>query len=154
MLLRRYRLAVGRYRRRRENACLRCGRAAAVVCRACGARVCNRCWRLSFETGSAMRLCIDCLAPGGAGPPRARGRAGSSEMLRAGVKILVVAVAAIATASFGKQGWPGAWAVIGTLLHPSIVLGLVPLAFLLGAIWLVLFSAVRALLKGRAGRSS
>jgi hypothetical protein len=56
--------------------------------------------------------------------------------------------------SYWRWGWAGAWAVLGALFDPSIVLGLVPLAFLLGAVRLAVVSAVRALLRGSVRPSS
>ncbi len=63
-------------------------------------------------------------------------------------------VIAVTAWSYWRWGGSGAWAVLGALFHPSIVLGLVPLAFLLGAVRLALLSAMRALLKGLARPSA
>ncbi len=139
--------AFGRYRRRRrEEACLRCGRLAQAVCRACGARVCDRCWRLSLETGAPAFLCIECFA---SDPPGRPGRPfGGAETFNAGVKILLIALVGLVGAGYWEGGWSGLWSVVGALLHPAMVLGLVPLAFLLGAIRSALLHVVRALVTG------
>jgi hypothetical protein len=71
----------------------------------------------------------------------------------AGVKILLVVILTLAIASYYGWGWSGVRTLLGTLLDPVIVLGLVPLAFLLGAIRAALLWVVRALVRG-SGRSS
>jgi ABC-type dipeptide/oligopeptide/nickel transport system permease component len=66
----------------------------------------------------------------------------------AGVKILFVLILALTIASYSGWGWSGMWALLGTLLDPMVMLGLVPLAFLLGAIRAALLHIVRAYVRG------
>jgi hypothetical protein len=61
----------------------------------------------------------------------------------AGVKILFILILALTIASYSEWGWSGMWALLGALLDPMIVLGLVPLAFLLGAIRAALLHLLR-----------
>ncbi|MET0153958.1 MAG: hypothetical protein ABW298_15305 [Candidatus Binatia bacterium] len=69
------------------------------------------------------------------------------------MKILLVAILGLAIASYWAWGWSGMWTLLGTLLHPTIVLGLVPLAFLLGATRAALLHVVRGSVRG-SGRPS
>jgi hypothetical protein len=141
-----------RYRRRREAACLRCGRPARATCRACGARVCDRCWLLSIETGAAAVLCIDCTARSG---HPGHGFAGSEpvDLLRHGAKVVGWSLAALALWSYARSGWSGLSSFAALVLQPAVTLSLVPLAFLLGAARMVALRALRALLSRSASRS-
>jgi hypothetical protein len=150
--LSRCRQALDRRARLRERACLRCGRPATTVCRACGARVCNRCWDLSVDSGSPARLCIDCLPSDR--PRRLASRLHGGQIFRSGARILGLAIASVTGLAYWRSGWPGAWAVVGSLFNPAIVLGLVPLAFVLGALHLVLLRVLRSLLRGSVRRSA
>jgi hypothetical protein len=69
-------------------------------------------------------------------------------MSRSGIRILALLVAGVTAFGYWKSGWSGAWAVLGKVLEPAIVLGLIPLAFVLGAIHLVLLRVVRSLVRG------
>jgi len=64
------------------------------------------------------------------------------------MKILGVVITSVTTFGYWRSGWSGAWAVLGKIFEPAIVLGLIPLAFVLGAIHLVLLRVVRSLLRG------
>jgi hypothetical protein len=146
-LVERSKAALRRYRRRRASACLRCGKTASVTCSACGARVCDRCWLLSIETGSAASLCLDCIAPGMSS--RVSGnRSLPSEIFRVGGRTLIGGLAAAAGVLYWQYGWAGLWVLVGTLLQPPVLLGLVPLAFLLGALRVGLLRALGAVFSG------
>ncbi len=58
-------------------------------------------------------------------------------------------VAAIAAFAYCQHGWSGPWRLVATLLQPAVILGLVPLAFLLGAIRIALSKALRAAFRER-----
>jgi hypothetical protein len=69
-------------------------------------------------------------------------------MSRSGMKILAVLIAGVAVFGYWRSGWSGAWAVLGKVFDPAIVLGLIPLAFVLGAIHSVVLRLVRSLVRG------
>jgi hypothetical protein len=143
-LLERSRAALRRYRHRRASACLRCGRTATTSCSACAARVCDRCWVLSIETGSAASLCLDCIAPGSSNcVSDARPR--PSEVFQLGGRTLLGGLAAAAGVLFWQRGWAGPGVLMTTLLQPAVLLGLVPLAYLLGTLRVGLLRALRAI---------
>ena len=137
-------------RHRRRSVCLRCGRPAGVTCHACSALVCDRCWVLSIETGAALPLCLDC-APGRRSEPRSLG-GHPAQMFRSGARALLAVIAGLVLYGYWRYGWPGAWRVIATLLHPAVTLGLVPMAFLLGAFRSAAMTTARVLF--RSFRSS
>jgi len=68
---------------------------------------------------------------------------------RSGARTLVFALAALGALSYWQRGWAGPWRVVAVLLHPSVILGLVPLAFLLGAGRIALVRAVNNLFTNR-----
>ncbi|MGH7818457.1 MAG: hypothetical protein ACREQ9_01665 [Candidatus Binatia bacterium] len=146
-LLRAARLAWLRRSRRRERGCVRCGAPSDGMCPACGARVCAACSVLSIETGSAVAICLSCsgAAAGGGSAPRPPVR--PLHLFRTGASLLLLGIGAVAALALQREGWPGAWRVILTVLHPSVLLGLVPLALVLGAV----VSLGRRLLVGRLG---
>jgi hypothetical protein len=74
-------------------------------------------------------------------------------MSRSGMRILGITIASLSALAYWRSGWSGAWTVLGSLFHPVIVLGLIPLAFVLGALHFVLLRGLRSLLKGLARRS-
>jgi hypothetical protein len=100
---------------------------------------------LSIETGSALPLCLDCVAPGGSA---ARQRAGikAAEIFRSGGRLLVAGIGALAVYAYSRDGWQGVWRVAATLLQPAVILGLVPMAFLIGAIQRAAVMLVRSVL--------
>lgn len=55
---------------------------------------------------------------------------------------------------YWQHGWAGPWALVAMLLQPAVLLGLVPLAFLLGAVWVGLLRALRALVSAPPGSPS
>ena len=63
-----------------------------------------------------------------------------------GGRILVGALAVSAGVFYWQHGWAGGWILIGTLLQPAVLLGMVPLAFLLGAVRVGLLRVLRAVL--------
>jgi len=71
-------------------------------------------------------------------------------MYRAGMKILAFTIALATAVGYWRSGWSGAWAVVGGLFDPAVVLGLIPLAFVLGAANLVLLRLVQSLLRSSA----
>ena len=75
-------------------------------------------------------------------------------MSRSGMRILGVAIAGVTIFAYWRSGWSGVWAVVASVFNPAVVLGLVPLAFVLGALHLVLVRGLRALLKGSDRRSA
>ncbi|MGH7897766.1 MAG: hypothetical protein ACREQQ_07430 [Candidatus Binatia bacterium] len=143
------RLLYARYRRRRRYACIRCGNAARMSCRACGARVCNRCWVLSIETGAPAALCLDCVSSTVAARSPSRGRPHPSELLRAGARTLAWLLGAVAAVGFWQHGTAGIWRVLAFLLQPAALLGAVPLALVLGAIRIALGKSLTAILASR-----
>jgi hypothetical protein len=140
--------ALRRHGLRRANACVRCGRPYSTNCQACGAKVCDRCWILSIETGAPAILCLDCTQPSRARPPE--GRLEAAETFRSGARTLALVIVAIGALSYWQHGWAGPWRVAALLLQPSITLGLVPLAFLIGAVRIAAVRALGALLKDRS----
>ncbi len=145
-VFRSYAIRWERYRRRGASACLRCGRPAGVNCHACSALVCGRCWVLSIETGAALPLCLDCVSPSRPSAPALRSF-NPGEVFRSGARALVVVVSAAVGFGYWRHGWAGAWSVIATLLHPTVTLGLVPMAFLLGAVRSVVLATARAVFR-------
>ena len=73
--------------------------------------------------------------------------ANPGEIFRAGARVLLVVVTALVAYGYWIRGWPGAWSVMATMLHPAITLGLVPLAFLLGTLRQAAIAVVRALFR-------
>jgi hypothetical protein len=69
------------------------------------------------------------------------------QMSRSGMKILALVITSVTVFGYWRSGWSGAWAVLGKVFEPAIVLGLIPLAFVLGAIHQVLLRGVRSLLR-------
>ncbi len=143
-----------RWRRAREQSCVRCGSRAAQTCEACGALVCDRCWILSIETGAASALCLDCVASSTSSRAKATGRVEGAEIFRSGLRLLGAMIVAIAALSYWQRGWSGPRGVLLALLQPAVTFGLVPLAFLLGAIRLWVLRLVAALARSSAGRSA
>ena len=145
--------AFRRYRLRRASECLRCGRTASVTCSACDARVCDRCWVLSIETGSAASLCVDCIAPKFSNPV-SEGRPRPSDLFNAGGRTLLGALAAAGCVLYWEQGWRGPWVLVGTLLQPAVLLGLIPLTLLLGTLRVGLIRALRMIVNERRSPST
>lgn len=131
-LVRATRLQWRRWRRRRERSCVRCGAPAVGMCPACRSRVCVGCSVVSIETGAPVGLCLTCAGDASAGPPASR----SSPWLlfRRGAGFLFLLIAVTVVYALEREGWRGAWRVILTVLHPAVLLGLVPLALVLGAL--------------------
>ena len=88
---------------------------------------------LSIETGSAFPLCVDCVA---APHRKGYGRIGTdtAELFRSGARLLAGGIGGFVVYGYSRAGLPGAWAVVAVLLQPAVTLGLVPMAFLLGAV--------------------
>lgn len=151
-LVQRSTVALRRYRKRRASGCLRCGGVASVTCSACAARVCDRCWLLSIETGSAAALCLDCIVP--SSPNRLPGyRTEPAGVFQAGARTVAWACVATAGVLYWEQGWTGPWRLVAVLLQPAVLLGLVPLAFLLGAFRTAALRALRAIFREPSDRS-
>jgi hypothetical protein len=143
-LLARCRAAYRAYRRERSQRCIRCGERAAGSCQACGALVCNRCWLPSIETGELATLCLDCTAA----PARAMGqRSDAVATLRSGTVTLGWTIAALGAWTYWGHGADGPRRLIAVLLEPTILLGLFPLAFLLGVLRNLLIRSLRGALK-------
>ena len=151
-LVRRVSVALRRYRRRREAGCLRCGETATATCRACSARVCDRCWLPSIETGTAAVLCLDCIAPGQSRVSAAR--TSPTDAFRCGARALAASFVAASLVLYWRNGWPGVWRLAAALLQPPVLLALVPLAFLIGSVGMRLARAMRAIVSRRSRLSS
>jgi len=136
------------YSRRRGRACLRCGRPYSTSCRACGAKICERCSVLSIETGTPAVLCLDCTRPSRARPAETRFDGGTA--FRTGVRTLLFVLVSLGMVSYWQRGWAGPWRIMAILLQPAITLGLVPLAFLLGAGRIAIVRALHALFTDRS----
>lgn len=145
-LLRRARRAYRDYLRTRREGCVRCGRRASLSCPACGARVCDRCWLPSIETGSVAFLCLDCIAPTARPRSPRLGRVRPAELFRAGARTFAWGLGVALVFSYLEYGWSGPWRLIAALLDPAVTLALAPLAFLLGAVRVGLVRAVRGVL--------
>lgn len=133
-LARRVRMAWRRRRRRRERSCVRCGAPAAGLCPACGTRVCADCSVLSIETGSPVALCVGCSGTTGFRGGLVRPRLSPWLLFRRGAALLLLVVVVSAGLALERDGWPGAWRVFLTVVHPAVLLGLVPLALVLGGL--------------------
>lgn len=149
-LLTRCRAGCRAYLRKRRQRCIRCGAPAAGECDACGALTCDRCWLPSIETGQVAALCLDCTAA-----PRsfAPGRFDPAGSIRSGVVALGWLLAAVTTWAYWTQGARGSWRVIASLLDPGMLLGLVPLAFLLGGVRALLIRFLQALVRSPSKQS-
>jgi hypothetical protein len=148
------RRAVRDYVRARREGCLRCGRKASLTCPACGARVCDRCWLPSIETGSVAFLCLDCIAPAAAKRSTSLARVRPAELFRAGTRTFAWVAAVALVVAYLEYGWSGPWRLVAALLDPTITLALVPLAFLLGAVRVGVVRAVRLALSARSDSTS
>jgi len=88
------------------------------------------------------------MAPGSA-PQRSGDRTHPAEVFQAGASLVLWSLAAIAAFAYWQHGWSGPWRLVAILLQPAVILGLVPLAFLFGAIRIALSKALRATLRER-----
>ena len=145
--LRMARLAWRRSQRRRRRSCVRCGAVAAGLCPACGARVCADCSVLSIETGMAVAICRSCTGDGTVSPRLTRRRVPAWRLFRSGAVLLLFALVVLCGLALQSDGWPGVWQVLLTVVHPSVLFALVPLAVVLGAV----VGLVRRLLADRIG---
>jgi hypothetical protein len=109
--------------------------------------VCADCAVLSIETGIPVAICLGCNA--GSFPSSGIAGLRTRLVFRRGATLLLLSVACIGAVVLERDGWSGLGKVVLTLLHPYVLLALVPLAFLLGAITSVL---VRLFVKGRRTR--
>lgn len=114
--------------------------------------MCDGCWLPSIETGEAAALCLDCIAPGSA-QRGSRSRSDPTRLFRNGARILGAILVALFGLASWRHGWSGAWRVVAALLDPTILLGLVPMAFLLGALRSVLVRSLRAPVKDPSRRA-
>ncbi len=147
----RIRAALRARRRDRGERCIRCGAVASAVCTACGSLACERCWLPSIETGELAILCLDCT---NAPRPRPRGRFDAIETARSGAIALAWMLGGLALYAGWKHGAAGAWRVVALVFDPGILLGLVPLAFLVGTVRALVIRALRAALTSPSHRSS
>lgn len=150
-LLTRCRRTYRAYRRKRSQGCIRCGIRAAGSCQACGALVCNRCWLPSIETGEIAALCLDCTA---APAQTIRHGSGSVATLRTGAITLGWALAALGLWTYWRHGTAGPWRLVVVLLDPAILLGLLPLAFLLGVLRTLLVRSLRGAVRSPSNPSA
>lgn len=150
--LRRAVVALRARARSRRRACIRCGAPATVACRACGALACDRCWLPSIEAGDAAALCLDCIAPGSARRDP-RSRSDPARLFRDGARMLGAIFVALLGLACWRRGWSGAGRIVAVLFEPAVLLGLVPMAFLLGALRSALIAALRALVTDRSRRA-
>jgi hypothetical protein len=130
-------LRLARYRaaERRKLACFRCGEVVSTgSCAACRALVCERCSIDSIETGELARLCLDCARTAGGRPALPKLRRDSIAVIRRGARIEVVLAAVTAALAWRASGWSGVASFAAFLVQPGVLLGIVPLAWLLGAI--------------------
>lgn len=150
-LIARVRSAYRARRRERARRCIRCGAPATMECTACGALACDRCWLPSIETGEIAVLCLDCT---GSRTPSPAARFDAVASARSGAVILLWILGGIAAWVGWRQGPRAGWRFVATLLDPGILLGLVPLAFLLGALRSVAVRSLDGLVRSPSKRSS
>jgi len=123
-----------RRQRRRERSCVRCGVPAAGICPACRSRVCTDCSILSIETGSPIALCLGCSGATGFRTGFVRPRFSPWLLFRRGAALLLLVIAIAAGVALERHGWAGAWRVLLAVLHPAVLLGILPLALVLGGV--------------------
>src|SRR5207244_2278784 len=92
----------------------------------------------------AASLCLDCIALGSSNRVFVA-RPRPSELFQAGGRTLLGALAATAGVLYWQRGWTGPGVLLGTLLQPAVLLGLVPLTFLLGTLRAALHRALRTI---------
>lgn len=150
-LIARVRSAYRARRLDRARRCIRCGGLATMECTACGALACDRCWLPSIETGEIAVLCLDCT---GSRTPAPRARFDAVASARSGAVILGWIVGGIAAWVGWREGPSAAWRFVAVLFEPAILLGLVPLAFLLGALRSVVVRSLDGLFRSPSKRAS
>jgi hypothetical protein len=96
--------------------------------------VCADCAVLSIETGVPIAICVSCAGAAAAAPASPVVRQRPWNLFRTGAGFILLGIAGACAVALQREGWPGLWSVLLTILHPSILLGLVPLAVVIGAV--------------------
>jgi hypothetical protein len=99
-------------------------------------------------------LCLDCIAPQAARRSSSQARVSPAEIFRAGAGVLTWGVGAALIFAYFEYGWSSPWRFVAVLLDPTMILAVVPLAFLLGAVRVGLVRALRRILSARSRLSS
>jgi hypothetical protein len=141
-LVRGARLAWMRHNRRRARGCVRCGARTEAICPACRSRICADCSVISIETGTPIAICLSCSGTSSSTAGQRVLRVRPWELFRSGASLLLLLLLVTAGLALMREGWSGAWRVLLTTLHPSVLLGLVPLALVVGAIVVLIRKAV------------